>query len=75
MIPLDNVKDLEEIPQNVKDGLQIHPVKWIDEVLSLGLERQPEPWADKAVPTTEGTAETATLSNPRGKSSAKATKH
>ena len=75
MIPHDNVKDLEEIPQNVKDGLQIHPVKWIDEVLSLGLERQPEPWADKAVPTTEGTAETATLSNPRGKSSAKATKH
>ena len=75
MIPHDNVKDLEEIPQNVKDGLQIHPVKWIDEVLSLGLERQPEPWADKAVPTTEGTAETTTLSNPRGKSSAKATKH
>ena len=75
MIPHDNVKDLEEIPQNVKDGLQIHPVKWIDEVLSLGLERQPEPWADKAAATAEGTGEAAALSNPSGKSRSKATKH
>lgn len=44
MIPHDNVKDLEEIPDNVKTGLEIHPVKWIDEVLALGLEYQPEPW-------------------------------
>ena len=44
LIPQDNVKDLEEIPQNVKEGLEIHPVKWIDEVLELGLERQPQPW-------------------------------
>ncbi|WP_312267309.1 endopeptidase La [Neisseria sp.] len=75
MIPHDNVKDLEEIPQNVKEGLQIHPVKWIDEVLSLGLERQPEPWSDKTPAITEGTAASTTLSNPNGKSSVKATKH
>ena len=75
MIPHDNVKDLEEIPQNVKDGLQIHPVKWIDEVLSLGLERQPEPWLEKAAATAEGTGEAAALSNPSGKSRSKATKH
>ncbi len=37
LIPKDNVKDLEEIPQNVKDGLDIIPVKWIDEVLSFAL--------------------------------------
>ena len=45
LIPKDNVKDLEEIPENVKTGLTIHPVKWIDEVLALGLETQPEQWA------------------------------
>ena len=44
LIPKDNVKDLEEIPENVKTGLTIHPVKWIDEVLALGLETQPEQW-------------------------------
>jgi len=46
LIPQENVKDLEEIPQNVKEGLEIHPVRWIDEVLSLGLEYQPQPWQD-----------------------------
>ncbi|SAY51049.1 endopeptidase La [Neisseria weaveri] len=67
LIPNDNVKDLEEIPDNVKEGLTIHPVKWIDEVLSLGLEYQPEPWqeADSA----------ETLSGTVRKSRAKATKH
>ncbi|MDO4696813.1 MAG: endopeptidase La [Neisseria sp.] len=43
LIPQGNVKDLEEIPANVKEGLEIHAVKWIDEVLALGLEKQPEP--------------------------------
>ncbi|OSI17704.1 endopeptidase La [Neisseria dentiae] len=69
LIPKDNVKDLEEIPDNVKEGLTIHPVKWIDEVLALGLERQPEPWKN------EGTTAEAALSNPESKSSVKATKH
>ncbi|RRD90938.1 endopeptidase La [Conchiformibius steedae] len=45
LIPKDNVKDLEEIPQNVKDGLQIHAVQWIDEVFERGLERLPIPTA------------------------------
>lgn len=44
LIPQENVKDLEEIPQNVKEGLEIHPVRWIDEVLSFGLAYQPQPW-------------------------------
>ncbi|MDO5073283.1 MAG: endopeptidase La [Neisseria animaloris] len=69
LIPKDNVKDLEEIPDNVKDGLTIHPVKWIEEVLAFGLERQPEPWKN------EGTTEDSTLSKSRNKSSVKATKH
>ena len=46
LIPKDNVKDLEEIPQNVKDELAIHPVQWIDEVFALGLERQPTPYVE-----------------------------
>ena len=68
LIPKDNVKDLEEIPENVKTGLTIHPVKWIDEVLALGLEAQPEQWAaELAVAETPQTSKT--------KSRTKATKH
>ena len=48
LIPKDNVKDLEEIPQNVKDELDIHPVKWIDEVFALGLEQQPKSLEEQA---------------------------
>ena len=43
IIPQENVKDLQEIPDNVKNGLEIIPVKWIDEVLALALEKQPQP--------------------------------
>lgn len=68
LIPKDNVKDLEEIPENVKTGLTIHPVKWIDEVLALGLAAQPEQWAaELAVDETPQTSKT--------KSRTKATKH
>jgi ATP-dependent Lon protease len=43
LIPEENVKDLQEIPDNIKNRLDIHPVKWIDQVLEFALERQPEP--------------------------------
>ena len=42
LIPKDNVKDLEEIPGNVKENLAIHAVETIDEVLGLALENPPE---------------------------------
>lgn len=42
LIPEKNVKDLADIPVNIKNQLMIHPVKWIDEVLDLALERKPE---------------------------------
>ncbi|MCH9639822.1 MAG: endopeptidase La [Betaproteobacteria bacterium] len=42
LIPEKNVKDLAEIPANIKNQLMIRPVKWIDEVLDLALERKPE---------------------------------
>jgi ATP-dependent Lon protease len=49
LIPEENVKDLAEIPENVKNRLDIHPVKWIDNVLELALERKPEPLSDDEV--------------------------
>ena len=42
LIPAENEKDLTEIPDNVKKGLSIKPVKWIDEVLEVALESMPE---------------------------------
>ena len=42
LIHRENEKDLAEVPETVKKGLDIRPVKWIDEVLSLALERMPE---------------------------------
>lgn len=47
LIPEENVKDLQEIPDNVKSGLEIIPVKWIDQVLKVALERVPEPLSDE----------------------------
>ena len=42
LIPEENVKDLEEVPENVKEGLVIRPVRTIDEVFQYGLSKQPE---------------------------------
>src|SRR3954469_4800380 len=52
MIPEENVKDLVEIPDNIKNKLEIVPVKWIDKVLEIALERQPQPLPepDEAAP-------------------------
>ena len=47
LIPQENVKDLQEIPDNVKSGLEIVPVRWIDKVLELALERHPVPLTDE----------------------------
>lgn len=46
LIPEQNVKDLAEIPDNVKNQLEIVPVRWIEKVLEVALERQPEALAD-----------------------------
>jgi len=49
MIPEENVKDLVEIPDNVKNRLEIIPVKWIDKVLEIALERRPVPLSETVV--------------------------
>jgi ATP-dependent Lon protease len=46
MIPEENAKDLQEIPENVKNHLEILPVKWIDRVLEVALETVPRPLPD-----------------------------
>ena len=48
LIPEENTKDLAEIPDNIKNKLDIHPVKWIDQVFEMALERKPEPLAEIA---------------------------
>lgn len=42
IIPIENVRDLKEIPANIYEGMNIHPVKWIDEVLELALASKPD---------------------------------
>jgi len=49
LIPQENLKDLQEIPANVKSGLELIPVKWIDQVLDLALERKPVALTDEEV--------------------------
>ena len=62
MIPEDNVKDLQDIPDNVKSQLEIVPVRWIDKVLEVALESMPaplpddEPAAAPTAPAAEGSA-------------------
>ncbi|WP_205340407.1 endopeptidase La [Denitrificimonas caeni] len=46
IIPEENVRDLKEIPDNIKADLDIKPVKWIDEVLQIALQYMPEPLPD-----------------------------
>ncbi|HSU23767.1 MAG TPA: endopeptidase La, partial [Variovorax sp.] len=49
LIPEENAKDLQDIPENVKNGLEIIPVKWIDKVLEIALEKAPTPLSDEEV--------------------------
>ncbi len=43
LIPEENTKDLVDIPENIKNRLDLHPVRWIDQVLTMALEREPSP--------------------------------
>ena len=58
LIPQENVKDLTEIPDNIKNKLDIQPVKWIDQVLELALEHMPEPLPDEPLVEAEAIAVT-----------------
>jgi ATP-dependent Lon protease len=56
LIPEENVKDLQEIPENAKDRLEIVPVKWIDQVLEIALESKPQPLPDEEAAPVESAA-------------------
>jgi len=64
LIPHENAKDLAEIPKNIKDKLNIVPVRWIDEVLELSLQHMPVPATEKGDKTE---AETKATSRRGGK--------
>ena len=66
LIPEENVKDLQDIPENVKNHLEIVPVKWIDQVLEIALERAPQALPDEepAKPAEAGAAATTTTAVP-----------
>jgi ATP-dependent Lon protease len=59
LIPKENERDLTEIPKNIKEKLTILPVRWIDEVLNVALQRMPEPLLPQA-------AEAATVTQAKG---------
>jgi len=56
LIPEENRKDLDEIPGNIKDSLDIRPVRWIDDVIALALEHVPEPLPEQSGKKGEGSA-------------------
>src|SRR6266853_531176 len=66
LIPDENVKDLVEIPDNIKGGLEIKPVKWIDEVLTYALTEQPMPYPQAPVATATVAAAAAAAADDKG---------
>jgi len=51
LIPEENTKDLTEIPDNIKNKLDIHPVRWVEQVLDMALEHKPEPLPEYVPPS------------------------
>ena len=72
LIPEENVKDLAEIPDNVKSGLEIVPVRWIDQVLKVALECEPTPLVDEPSSAVDGVAAVAVVA-PAAKKAARKT--
>jgi ATP-dependent Lon protease len=67
LIPEENRKDLADIPKNVKDHLDIRPVKWIDEVLQVALQHMPTPIVTDAGEGEEHAEATAKKAESKGK--------
>jgi ATP-dependent Lon protease len=55
LIPKENQKDLEEIPENIKNSLDIRPIKWLEEVLGIALQRVPVPREEEPLPEATAT--------------------
>ena len=65
LIPEENVKDLAEIPDNVKNSLEIVPVKWIDKVLELALVHRPQPLPEEGEDPTSAPATPPAAAKPK----------
>ncbi|MBO9481350.1 MULTISPECIES: endopeptidase La [Gammaproteobacteria] len=65
LIPEENRRDLKEIPDNIKDDLEIIPVQWIDEVLEVALSYMPEALPEKALEVTDSEQKTGQKSDER----------
>ena len=59
------MKDLAEIPDNVKNKLEIIPVRWIDKVLEIALERHPVALTDEEAAIAVAAAATAAAAAPK----------
>ena len=70
IIPSENERDLVDIPKNIKQNLDIRPVKWIDEVLEVALVRSPQPRVD-GDEEAEGAAGRKAKSSPKKKTAKK----
>jgi ATP-dependent Lon protease len=70
LIPEQNVKDLADIPDNVKNKLEIIPVRWIDKVLEIALERPPTPLTEEQAAAVE-----TAVAQPPGKTDTTVIKH
>ena len=57
IIPHENVKDLADIPDTIKGGLNVVPVRWVEDVLKTALEREPEPSTEPAPVVTTAVTE------------------
>ncbi len=76
LIPEENAKDLQEIPENVKNNLEIVPVRWIDQVLEIALLRMPVPLPDEEpVAVATAPAEAAVVAIEHGLGTVDAIKH
>jgi len=64
LIPEENVKDLTDIPDNVKNSIEIQPVRWIDKVLELALVRKPEPLPEEEAVAAAAAAPAETAAAP-----------
>ena len=75
LIPEENAKDLQDIPENVKNALEIVPVRWIDKVLEIALVRMPVPLAEEDLATATTPVIAAVTAAPSGSNVVGSVKH
>jgi len=75
LIPEENAKDLQDIPENVKNGLEIVPVRWIDKVLEIALVRMPVPLAEEETVAVPVPAIAPVVTDPSTTVAAESVKH